>query len=453
MYKNSAGGGPPRANQKKMTTTRSMKRNLQADNTERVCVKRRAAEAEALAAARAEDAARAAAEAESLVVAARILEQNRAAYRAHAEAREARLALVPCSAPAHDNPCCNCQLEERCTYLPHPEGEVCCCCFGETGTIEARCDDCRMFTCDNCHYTELGCMCPVCDREELNEVEECVHCLRLVRSGQFSTLPCSVAGCIDANHQSCWDCRRSQFSHYTHSGEDGYPKSNDDRAECPLVHDLENADGWAGFWATKCARILAAAKVTAWKHRQALTVRAKLVDARHAAALDKARRRGLAASRRWLDLCDLAVQRAAAWAEGAAGAQELYAAAAAAREAGREEAEAEAARATALEAAVDAAAQQRGAHAAEATAAQEARIQACIVRTTNRGAATVAREMPAVAARVVAAWATAQAAPEGKARVVATWAALIARVDARDAAAIPKKSLLAARGAWERPLA
>ena len=434
------------------------------------------ADAVALAAARAEDAAliteevaRVAARAEaraadlaSLESPARLAAQN--AYDAKiaevvaTAAEMARVALVVCIGPPHDHPCIKCERGVRCDYLRHPDGEVCCCCLGETGTIEARCEGCSMFTCDNCHYPELGCMCPVCDRDELQATRECMHCMRVVRVGQYATGElCIFPNCwsrminetYGPNTESCWDCTRSKFVHYSHmytkskydsSDEDDEDSDEEDIIDhsCPLVHELENTDGWVGFWETRIAQSMAREKVNATKRMQVVKERAAKIDARYDAVRAKAWARSKAAWNRVAELCKVTVVARTAVREEV---QELAAAAAAARTASREEAQAETDRAVAIDAAVLETAKQRIANTAtkvEALLKFDSRVEDYTALKFKHTAALAAWKIPEVAARVVAAWATARAAPESKAKVAETWAALIVRLDAKDACPAPE---------------
>jgi hypothetical protein len=86
-----------------------------------------------------------------------------------------------CLGPPSDNPCYDCRVIagveirgawhcERCDYAPNPDGKTCLVCFTEKFNVSDRCNTCTgSFVCMPCDRDELGGMCVICDRGQLNE--------------------------------------------------------------------------------------------------------------------------------------------------------------------------------------------------------------------------------------------------------------------------------------------
>ena len=110
-----------------------------------------------------------------------------------------------------NNPCHNCRNGKRCFYLPREDGNTCIICYGELYNVEPRCGTCGIMTCRPCSTNDLGGLCPVCDRTQLNVKHECQYCGERVLIGKYMQYDCEQCGTYD---ESCLECFENWKSHY-----------------------------------------------------------------------------------------------------------------------------------------------------------------------------------------------------------------------------------------------
>jgi len=124
---------------------------------------------------------------------------------------------------------------------------TCSICLSDTNDPKARCGKCGVLTCSRCWTTGLCCLCPICDRKELNTPWHCSDCNKNVHVSQFMVYWCGVC---KKRIDQCGTCYDAQRGHNEASclqrqlqQQQQQQRNQPDPPSWPSVIDLNDDDG------------------------------------------------------------------------------------------------------------------------------------------------------------------------------------------------------------------